>query len=258
MLSQTKKRVVEAITNTFEHGTPQAAYESCERLKDGRGFTCGRAGFTTATGDAYWVVDRYVRARPVVPLALYLPELRRLASLPACDAAGRGFTGNLSGFGRAWALAANNDPQFRAIQDELNQQLYMIPALKLAKQYEITTPLGRAIFYDTLVQHGYTSSADGNESGIDTQRILDLTGGRRFGESETMWLNRFLHVRGQMLCCYPDNVWPASADRVHDLRQLLLEGQTNLSGNVLLASTGVRIMSAPTAPSSVASWVLPA
>jgi hypothetical protein len=41
------RRIIENITNTFENGTPEYTYGKCEHLNDGRGYTCGRIGFTT-------------------------------------------------------------------------------------------------------------------------------------------------------------------------------------------------------------------
>ncbi|KAI9596254.1 lysozyme-like domain-containing protein, partial [Syncephalis fuscata] len=226
-LTPSVRRIIEGITNTFENGTPDYAYGKCEHLDDGRGYTCGRIGFTTGTGDALWVVEKYVKYRPGVTLARYLPELRRLAALPSCDTTGKENIHNLNGFAAAWSAANQRDTAlFRQIQDNIAEQHYLIPALKFAHKYGATTALSQAVFYDTVVQHGYASTEDN----IDLQRILTLTGPRRTGETEIGWLDRFLVTRGQMLCCFPDSVWPASADRVHDLRDLLSHGKVNLTG----------------------------
>ncbi|KAI8049887.1 lysozyme-like domain-containing protein [Syncephalis plumigaleata] len=235
------RRIIEGITNTFENGTPEYAYGKCEHLDDGRGYTCGRIGFTTGTGDALWVVERYVQQRGSnnTALARYLPELRRLAALPNCDMNGKESIQHLEGFPAAWTMADQQDTKlFRHIQDSINEEHYLVPALKFAHKHGVTTPLGQAIFYDTVVQHGYAVTEDN----IDLQRVITLTGARHVNETETQWLDRFLVTRGQMLCCFPDSVWPASADRVHDLRELLRRGQLNLKGNITLGSSGIQIL----------------
>ncbi|RKP26186.1 lysozyme-like domain-containing protein [Syncephalis pseudoplumigaleata] len=146
------RRIIEGITNTFENGTPEYAYGKCEHLDDGRGYTCGRIGFTTGTGDALWVVEKYVQQRTNASLAQYLPELRRLAALPSCDTTGKENIQQLQGLPAAWAAADREDAAlFRRVQDSINEEHYLVPALKFAHKYGVVTPLGQAIFYDTVV-----------------------------------------------------------------------------------------------------------
>lgn len=53
-----------------------------EILKDGRGITFGRAGFTTATGDGLWVLMRYQELKPENnSLRQYIPEFLRIQYL---------------------------------------------------------------------------------------------------------------------------------------------------------------------------------
>ncbi|ORX98397.1 hypothetical protein K493DRAFT_313647, partial [Basidiobolus meristosporus CBS 931.73] len=46
------RRLIISITNVFESFQVSLDYPFCRNVKDGLGFTCGYAGFTTANGDA--------------------------------------------------------------------------------------------------------------------------------------------------------------------------------------------------------------
>ncbi|RUP46730.1 hypothetical protein BC936DRAFT_146589 [Jimgerdemannia flammicorona] len=68
---------------------------------------------------------------------------------------------------------------------------------------------------DTIVEHGWQYV----EPKGNIRDIMQLTGPRGKDESEA-YLLRFLKTRRSLLCFFPDNVWPASADRVSDLTNL--------------------------------------
>src|SRR5437870_4798044 len=58
-LTVEQKRRAEQLTSLFENGRIELQYSYAEDLGDGRGITTGRAGFTTADGDALEVVTLY-------------------------------------------------------------------------------------------------------------------------------------------------------------------------------------------------------
>src|ERR1700731_3540799 len=78
---------------------------------------------------------------------------------------------------------------------------------------------------DTIINHGWEYV----EPLINLPRIIQLTGPRRSFESEQSYLNRFLVTRRQLMCCYPDKVWPPAADRVSDLQTLVSNWSTNVN-----------------------------
>src|SRR5438132_3036639 len=78
-LAGAQKRRAEALTSLFENSTLTPQYDYIEALGDGRGYTAGRAGFTSATGDMLDVVKRYTRVVPGNPLGRFLPRLEVLA-----------------------------------------------------------------------------------------------------------------------------------------------------------------------------------
>src|SRR3954464_9409867 len=133
------------ITSTFENATLELQYDYVENIGDGRGITAGRAGFTSATGDLLLIVQRYTEAKPDNVLTPYIPALEAVSGTDSVK--------GLGGFTHAWAGAAD-DPDFRKLQDELVDELYFNPAMTMAAEVGIETPLGQAIIWDTMIQHG--------------------------------------------------------------------------------------------------------
>src|SRR3954454_24970524 len=112
------------LISEFENSTPGIQYCYVEALGDGRGYTVGRAGFTSATGDLLDVAERYTDAVPGNPLADLLPRLRELA------ASGDGSTDGLEALPQAWVDTCD-DPRQRRIQDGVVDREYYAPAVKL-------------------------------------------------------------------------------------------------------------------------------
>jgi len=228
------RHLIEVITNVFENGETEFGYANVEHLDDGRGYTVGRVGFCTGTGDALAVVNRYTDKKPNNSLATYLPELRRLDKLPSGDTK-RGSIKNLAGFAAAWKQSAL-DPAFRQIQDLVTEEMYLTPSGKLAASVNVHSALGQAIFYDSAVQHGWEDPRERN----CLPAIMRITGPRG-SEEEAGYLARFLDTRRKMLCCTKDDVWPESADRVSDLQRLVNAGSLGLQEDIVLKAYDVTI-----------------
>lgn len=142
----------------------------------------------------------------------------------------------LEGFTHSWRKAAE-DPAFRDAQDALEKQIYFQPAMKHALDLGIRTPIGKAIFYDTIVQHGEGDSDDPDSmmALVDrTQAVMKFT-----PEQELQWLDKFLDVRRNDLL-HPANqdsqeVWSKSVKRVDKLRSIMLiDGNVDLDRPVKL------------------------
>ncbi len=224
-LTAIQVRRAEQITTYFENGTVDFKYDYIENLKDGRGFTAGRVGFCTGTGDLVQVVNRFCSRvkTPIDKICTYLPRLNQINAQflktkdPNPDVSG------LDGFEAAWEAAASN-VAFRQAQDELVNELYLFPALDHAKKIGIRSPLGKAILYDTMIMHGDeaigASAKDGTSALIKrTNEILKFN-----GKNETEWLKKFLDVRRADLQ-NPFNhatqeEWSPNVWRVDELRKL--------------------------------------
>lgn len=213
-----RKHRAAQITSTFENSTLELQYDYVENIGDGRGITAGRAGFTSATGDLLLVVRRYSEAKPDNVLAPYISALQAVN--------GTDSTKGLGGFADAWAVAAE-DPDFRKVQDELVDELYFDPAMTMAADRGIETPLGQMIIWDTMIQHG----AGGNHG---TRAIIKETqeDAGAVGQDESAWLDTFLDTRlrhlFRMYRATTENADVSSESRVDALRSLLRGGNLAL------------------------------
>ena len=233
-LSSAQKRRAEQLTSLFENGTIEIQYAYAEDLGDGRGITAGRAGFTTATGDALLVVQRYTQRKASNPLASYLPELERLGAAESGD------TNNLVGFIKAWEEAAL-DAGFRSVQDEVVDELYYLPSVDYADQAGLKTALARAVLYDAIIQHGEGDDPDGFPALLarTTQKVGRTPAD---GADEKEWLRTFLSVRKADLAHAYDEetreVWAESTGRCDVFSALIEAGNWNLDGPIKVNTAG--------------------
>ena len=227
-LTAEQKRRAEQFTSIFENDTIELQYDYVENIDDGRGFTCGRAGFTTATGDALQVVQLYTNKKSDNPLAKYLPELKRLAEKGSAN------TDNLGGFENAWKKAAK-DSAFRAVQDAVVDELYYQPSAKRADAAGLKFALSRAVLYDTIIQHGEGDDPDGLPALL--KRTENQAGGTpKKGIDEKQWLKTFLKVRrADLLDPYNKDTkeeWSQSVDRCDAFSEILNNGNLDLRGPI--------------------------
>jgi hypothetical protein len=119
-------------------------------------------------------------------------------------------------FGKAWT-EAGDDPVMRQVQDQYEEEAYFEPAIKLAADLGLTTPLGVAYVYDGIVQ----MKADLLFPAIQKD-FAQVHGGREkpanFAE-EAEWLQIYLKERRAELSATP--VGAATTGRVDSLQQLL-------------------------------------
>ncbi|QTI42620.1 chitosanase [Streptomyces nojiriensis] len=66
------------MVSLFGNSTTEIQYGYAKNIRDGRGVTAGRAGFTTGDGDALKVIEAYAVRSADNPLSRFIPELRRL------------------------------------------------------------------------------------------------------------------------------------------------------------------------------------
>ncbi len=211
------EHVVDSVVSVFENDTPVLQYDYIENIHDGRGFTAGRSGFTTATGDLYMVVERYLKTVKDDELALLVPVLLQRA---------RDGSASLKDLSRLPAIwrRCSLDPVFRKVQDEINFELNKQPAIEALQITGLKTPLAYLIFYDTILQQGLSDSDDGFADNLKRAGAV--------GENETEFLGRFLAAREQILLHPKDpgtaDAWIQSVDRVRALRRLLVAGELQL------------------------------
>jgi chitosanase len=234
-LSGDTKRRAEALTSLFENSTTEIQYAYVEEIHDGRGFTAGRAGFTTATGDALEVIELYTTRVPANPLAKYLPRLRVLAKAESGSVVG------LDGFAAAWTTAAR-DAAFRTAQDDVEDRLYFIPAMTRADALHLATPLARAELYDAIIQHGEGDDPDGLPA-LLAKAASSVSGTPATGVDEKKWLEAFFTVRRADLAHASDAstraAWAESVSRVDAVRAIAKSGNYELHGPIVVHSGDV-------------------
>jgi len=210
------KGLIKAITNVFEVGKAEADYGYVEDLKDGRGFTVTNYGFVTKEREVAQIIARLVAKVPDTALKDFLPRLPPLAKGDDAKA--------LKDFPAAWRAAAKATPELAKACEQLADKLYFGPAMAAAERYRMTSPLGRAIVYDTLIQHG--DGDDRDSLGAIHQRTLAATADS--GDApETDRLFAFLEVRRDVLLHPADTAtakgWRLSVTRVDALENILAE-----------------------------------
>jgi chitosanase len=233
--------IVEKINSLFENDNTNPQYDYIENLDDGRGFTFGKIGFTTANGDGYDLIKAYCASNPNSGLKQYLPALKELANDESDD------TDNLQGFEQAWK---NEAMQTQAAQDKIANETYAQPALDYCNKLGLTSTMAIAFLYDAIVQHG--DGDDDDSLGALLERTVEDMGGSISGKDkdgntcdkinnpEIEFLDAFLVQRKKCLQ-NPANKdtkeeWNESVDRVNALKNLLDTENLNLTGTIHIKS----------------------
>lgn len=208
--------VAQRLTCLFETGHSQLSTAYIENLGDGRGYTCGWAGFTTADEEVVQCVEAYTRLVPDNPLAPLLPELRRLQAQASDDVSRL----NETGFPALWQEASTKD-EFNEVYAGVVHRIFGEPTLEHARQLGLQSPVAYAILFDSCIQHGNGGDPDSLPSMIE--RTRQAAG--EPGEHETAWLQALLETRRQTLL-HPHNLktqaeWSRSVSRVDALLLLL-------------------------------------
>jgi chitosanase len=208
-LTHAQRIRVDKLISEFENSTPVIQYCYVEALDDGRGYTAGRAGFTSATGDLLEVAELYTDGVPGNPLADLLPRLRELA------ASGDGSIEGLERLPQAWADTCD-DPAQRRIQDSVVDREYYTPAVKLWRKYGLRRPLSLAAIYDAAIQHGAGPDPDGVPAML--KRTVRRAHGspKRGTASEKRFLREFIRERRATLAhAHDPSTRVAWAETVH-------------------------------------------
>jgi chitosanase len=231
-LTHAQRIRADKLVSQFENSTSVIQYCYIQALDDGRGYTAGRAGFTSATGDLLEVAELYTNAVPDNPLADLLPRLRELA------AAGDGSIEGLEALPQAWADTCQDKRQ-RRIQDGVVDKEYYNPAVRDWRKLGLRRPLSLAAIYDAEIQHGGGDDPDG------VPAMLKRAAKRAHGTpktkvSEAKFLRAFIHVRRATLAHAHDPstraAWAQTVHRADAWRYLLATHQWQLSSPIRVHS----------------------
>jgi chitosanase len=233
-LTAPQKRVAEALTSIWENDTPELDYAYAENIDDGRGYTSGRAGFCTGTGDAIQVVACFDDRRPDNLLAKYMPALMEIDARYQSTGDDQASTAELDAVGdwvSDWAASDGGDTRadFRACQDQIVDELYYQPAMDAAATWGLTSALSKAALYDMWINQGDDELiAATNDALGDTDQVAPVVG--YMGITEDAWLQTFLETRRDLL--WGDDTWMDAVDRVAGYEKQRRLGNFDLSAAV--------------------------
>jgi len=178
--------VEDSLVSIFENSTLIIQYEFIGDINDGNGFTAGRAGFTSRTGDMLEVLLEYERLSPDNVLKPYIKPLRGVY--------GSSNTNPIKGLKEDWSRVAKADPLFRKAQDNVNDRLYRKPAHLLARELGLVLPISYVALYEAGIQHGFGDTYDSLPTIVD--RANKKVGGTpKKGINEIEWLKTFIAAR---------------------------------------------------------------
>jgi len=211
--------ISQRLTCLFETGKSEISLDSVENLHDGRGYTCGWAGFTTADEEVRACVEEYSRLAPGNALEPLLPELESLHDEGSDDTQAL----DDAGFPNLWREAAQTE-EFSTAYARVVDEMFGQPAQQHVADLNLQTPVAYAILFDSIIQHGNGDDPDSLPSMIERTR---QTQGEPDLENEAVWLAAFLEVRRQTLL-HPHNretakEWRQSVSRVEALENITNE-----------------------------------
>ncbi len=182
----------------------QDHYDYIEDIGDMRGLTGGLIGFTSATDDMRLLVVHYGTLRPTGnPLTPFLSGLEECSEIgygPDASDAAEEYLG--SAFISAWESAAASDPLFRQAQRTLRKSMYIDDALTQALADGVG-PLGFALHYDILVNHGVGSDSE-SYGGIIAAARASSSKPPSAGGSESAYLTKLCDLRDAVLVSWGD------------------------------------------------------
>jgi chitosanase len=236
-LTAPQKKIAEQLTSLWENDTAKVAYDYAEDIKDGRGYTSGRAGFCTGTGDAIVVLACYAAAKPGNRMEKYLPVLATLEEkfVRSNGKANQGSTAGLDGWASDWSAAAS-DTAFTGCQDAVVDAVYYGTAMQHAARKGFTTALTKAAFYDAQINMGDDNPTYGMKAMITAaDKATGPIGNPPSLEEERRWLGNFLQVRARIMF-NDEPTWRSNMYRLATYEKLRRTGNLSLDGCI---KTGV-------------------
>lgn len=212
------------LTSVAENSTLDwtTAYGYIEDIGDNRGYTAGLVGFTSGTGDMLQVVQQYAIEKPGNALAAYITKLQECAAIGFGTGASAAAASKLGPpFIAAWKSAAANDVVFRKVQRDFRKSMYWDDALVQALADGVG-PLGLAIYYDVLVNHGVGDDSESFGGILAFVRAANTKPSS--GGNQTTWLNAVTDRRNTILVGWGDT--QQQVDGRVFMHRLLINGGT--------------------------------
>jgi hypothetical protein len=266
---------IDVLVAMGENDAVEPAYDYAENIKDGRGYTVGKVGFCSGTGDFIIVAQCYNDLKAGNGLAKYfghrdmsgkaidgllyyddafLSTMMNQGETKLIDSLAAG-----SSFGKDCAMAAA-DPLYRKCQDDLAASLYMAAAFKHAEERGLTGALTLGFIYDTELNFGEDDDPGGTPGALTTMMRADADYGASMPKDfagkpweESKWLGYLIKERTIIMS--KDSTWNSDMDqnatweaarRLHTGKSNAPESATDLSMNYDIVSAYKAGASKPT------------
>ena len=214
-----------ALTSIFENSTPKFEWDYCEDIQDGRGYTCGIAGFCSGTGDLVQVFQKYldkdyndIEARMIYKI---LQDKRKIRG---------GCIKYLKDTLPKWCSTHGNNENYQSAQIDVINIIYIYGSNEICNKYDLKLPISIGQIYDTCINHGI----DGAKKII--KKIDYLYPNSHTIDQEIDWLTLFLIERKKVLS--RDKTWKESTDRIKVYQKLVTEKNYYLNSPINISCYG--------------------
>lgn len=211
MITPLQKLAALAIVNIFETGSVLGDYGSVTVIKGDSGhLTFGRSQTTLSTGNLHKLIANYCEnpgARLNRKLTPFLPRLKdRDVSL------------DHDSYFHNVLRASADDSLMRETQDQFFDETYWEVALKAASELNITTALGIAVVYDSVVHGSWKLIRDKVTAQEGSAKAL----------GERLWIKAYVETREDWLASHGNKVLHATVYRTQALSRLMALGHWGL------------------------------
>jgi hypothetical protein len=227
-----QKEKIDMLVSMGENDDPTVQYGYAQNIQDGRGYTVGKAGFCTGTGDFIIVAACYNDAKPNNVLQKYWGTrnssgvaengLIYYDDLYVSTGNNQGATTLIDSLGNfpADVATAAKDPLFRACQDSMSDAFNLAPAAMHIDQRGLKGALTTGFLYDTELNFGDDDdTGDGGTVGAITVMSradtdygsglpTDFTGK---AWEESRWLGYFIYERVKVMAA--NDTWRTDTDQ---------------------------------------------
>lgn len=228
-----QKHVIDCVLSIFETGRiPTAAsYSTCSILADGAGISYGKHQCTDKAGSLDLVVAKYIAKGGQYAGALSV----FMAHLKANDSSKVAPRGPYPDWLQALISTlklAGSDVLMRQAQDEVFDEVYFKPAVRIATEIGLTKALSLLVIYDTCIHSG-----PGGVTNI-RNRFAEPSPAR--GGSETKWIRSYLLARRAWLANSSNPLVQKTVYRMDSLGEIVAAGNWDL--NTPIKIRGVTIL----------------
>ncbi len=227
-----QKQKVDMLVSMGENDDPTIQYGYAANISDGRGYTVGKAGFCTGTGDFIIVAACYNAAKPGNILSKYwghrnsagvaVDGLLYYDDLYVSTGDNQGATTLIDSLGNFPAdvktAAGESDGIFRACQDSMSDAFNLAPAAQHIDERGLKGALTAGFLYDTELNFGDDDDPTGTVGTNTVMKRADADYGADLPKDftgmpweESKWLGYLIYERVKVMAA--DSTWRTDTDQ---------------------------------------------